>query len=129
MFPGCIQDSADKETNTECVFIQPPIIGRKGGRSDGLAIRPVSSTPSIVKRSKTFSPSAPINKAEYNCRVSYLSHLHFALLITRISILWLFTMTEPSLSENLIDVCGQTSHLRTMKSFKQLMKVKSQDFL
>ena len=26
---------------------------------------------SIVKRSKTFSPTAPINKSEYSCRVSY----------------------------------------------------------
>jgi hypothetical protein len=25
----------------------------------------------VVKRSKTFSPSAPISKSQYNCRVSY----------------------------------------------------------
>jgi len=65
-----VNESVDAETNTECVFIQAPLVGRKGdpllkGKVGGLA-----ATPSIVKRSKTFSPSAPINKSQYNCRLN-----------------------------------------------------------
>jgi protein KIBRA len=57
--------AVDAETNTECVFIQQPQIGRKSSL-------PASTTAisSSVKRSKTFSPSAPINKTEYNCRLN-----------------------------------------------------------
>merc|ERR1711963_1200256 len=57
--------AVDAETNTECVFIQQPQIGRKSSL-------PAPTTPlsSSVKRSKTFSPSAPINKTEYNCRLN-----------------------------------------------------------
>merc|ERR1711936_1073531 len=57
--------AVDAETNTECVFIQQPQVGRKSSL-------PASSTAisSSVKRSKTFSPSAPINKTEYNCRLN-----------------------------------------------------------
>ena len=67
--------NVDKETNTECVFIQQPVLGRKMSR-DGDSSSSSSSRlghgggSSIVKRSKTFSPSAPINKSQYNCRVS-----------------------------------------------------------
>ncbi|XP_059079146.1 protein kibra-like isoform X2 [Tigriopus californicus] len=56
------QDLADKETNTECVFLQPSASPRKSG--------PVAdSVSALVKRSQTFSPSAPINKSDYNCRL------------------------------------------------------------
>ena len=57
----------DAETNTECVFIQQPIIGRKQSQGDILARIGTSSS---VKRSKTFTQSAPIAKSQYNCRVS-----------------------------------------------------------
>ena len=57
--------AVDAETNTECVFIQQPLVGRKASLPTA-----ASSMSSSVKRSKTFSPSAPINKSEYNCRVS-----------------------------------------------------------
>ena len=57
----------DAETNTECMFIQQPIIGRKQSQGDILARLGASSS---VKRSKTFTPSAPIAKSQYNCRVS-----------------------------------------------------------
>ena len=59
----------DAETNTECLFIQQPIIGRKQSQGDILARLGASSS---VKRSKTFTPSAPIAKSQYNCRVSMI---------------------------------------------------------
>ncbi len=49
---------ADKETNTECVFVQLP---------ESSTSPPSASA--LVKRSQTFTPSAPINKADYICRV------------------------------------------------------------
>merc|ERR1719328_478685 len=55
--------AVDAETNTECVFIQQPKVGRKSSL-------PTNAISSSVKRSKTFSPSAPINKTEYNCRLN-----------------------------------------------------------
>merc|ERR1719278_1202488 len=55
--------AVDAETNTECVFIQQPKVGRKSSL-------PTTAISSSVKRSKTFSPSAPINKTEYNCRLN-----------------------------------------------------------
>jgi len=58
--------AVDAETNTECVFIQQPVVGRK----TSLPSSSSSSSVSSVKRSKTFSPSAPINKSEYNCRLN-----------------------------------------------------------
>ena len=57
--------TTEAETNTECVFIQQPLVGRKSSLP-----APPAAVASAVKRSKTFSPSAPINKTEYNCRVS-----------------------------------------------------------
>ena len=64
----------DAETNTECVFIQQPVIGRKSSHGDIVSRLGAASS---VKRSKTFGPSAPIAKSQYNCRVSYLSlHIH-----------------------------------------------------
>ena len=65
IFPAKTSPAVDAGTNTECVFIQP-VAGRKNSQADSVLSRLVSS----VKRSKTFSPSAPINKSQYNCRVS-----------------------------------------------------------
>lgn len=71
IFPTSQALNVDAETNTECVFIQQPVIGRKQSREDNLVKvgQNPSSSCSVVKRSKTFSPSAPINKSQYNCRV------------------------------------------------------------
>jgi hypothetical protein len=66
LFPLQPSQNVDKETNTECVFIQPPLIGRKGTNEE---LR-LAAASTVVKRSKTFSPSAPISKSQYNCRVS-----------------------------------------------------------
>merc|ERR1719367_324932 len=69
IFPGKETPNCDAETNTECVFIQQPVIGRKQSQGDLLArLGPGAS--SSVKRSKTFSPSAPIAKSQYNCRLN-----------------------------------------------------------
>ena len=69
IFPGQNIANVDAETNTECVFIQQPVIGRKKSQGDILSRLGASSSSSSVKRSKTFSPSAPIAKSHYNCRV------------------------------------------------------------
>ena len=73
IFPGKTPN-CDAETNTECVFIQP-MVGRKGSQADSVLSRLAVVSGGggggvSVKRSKTFSPSAPINKSQYNCRVS-----------------------------------------------------------
>ena len=72
IFPISQALNVDAETNTECVFIQQPVIGRKLSREENLVKlgQNHNSGSSVVKRSKTFSPSAPINKSQYNCRVS-----------------------------------------------------------
>jgi len=72
IFPTSQALNVDAETNTECVFIQQPVIGRKQSREDNLVKvgQNPSSSCSVVKRSKTFSPSAPINKSQYNCRLN-----------------------------------------------------------
>jgi protein KIBRA len=59
-------DLTDKETNTECVFLQP-----SGSQNPGWNRRtgPDAATSALVKRSQTFTPSAPINKNDYICRV------------------------------------------------------------
>ena len=70
IFPGKTPN-CDAETNTECVFIQP-MVGRKGSQADSVLSRLAVVAGGVtvsVKRSKTFSPSAPINKSQYNCRV------------------------------------------------------------
>merc|ERR1719350_1369614 len=67
IFPGKVTPAVDAETNTECMFIQQPIIGRKQSQGDILARLGASSS---VKRSKTFTPSAPIAKSQYNCRLN-----------------------------------------------------------
>ena len=69
IFPAKTTPAVDAETNTECVFIQP-VAGRKSSQADSVLSRLASSAGASVKRSKTFSPSAPINKSQYNCRVS-----------------------------------------------------------
>ena len=58
----------DKETNTECVFVQPS--GRR------IAGQQMTLDGAVVKRSQTFSPSAPIRK-NYICRVSSKLISHF----------------------------------------------------
>lgn len=76
LFPVQPSQNVDKETNTECVFIQPPLIGRKGDlrlvapASTSSTTTTSSSSSTVVKRSKTFSPSAPISKSQYNCRLN-----------------------------------------------------------
>merc|ERR1719361_2135781 len=69
IFPAKTTPAVDAETNTECVFIQP-VAGRKSSQADSVLSRLASSAGSSVKRSKTFSPSAPINKSQYNCRLN-----------------------------------------------------------
>ena len=69
LFPIQPSQNVDKETNTECVFIQPPLIGRKWTNEETR----LAAASTVVKRSKTFSPSAPISKSQYNCRVSSVS--------------------------------------------------------
>jgi len=62
IFPVPQSPAVDAETNTECVFIQQPVLmgGEEGqGGFQG-----------AVKRSKTFSPSAPISKSQYNCKLN-----------------------------------------------------------
>ena len=73
IFPGKVAPNVDAETNTECMFIQQPIIGRKQSQGDILARLGASSS---VKRSKTFTPSAPIAKSQYNCRVSRIEKIY-----------------------------------------------------
>jgi protein KIBRA len=73
IFPTSQALNVDAETNTECVFIQQPVIGRKPSKEENLVKvgpSPGSVGSSVVKRSKTFSPSAPISKSQYNCRLN-----------------------------------------------------------
>ncbi len=86
-------DQADKETNTECVFLlpsgAPPWLSTGGNRrglagkgttiattavasstGDSQSVASASVASALVKRSQTFSPSAPINKSDYVCKVS-----------------------------------------------------------
>jgi protein KIBRA len=61
---ACIEYS-DKETNTECTFMpccRP--------RTTAEALVASAHRAAIVKRSKTFSPSAPLSKHEYICRLN-----------------------------------------------------------
>jgi len=67
IFPGKQVPNVDAETNTECVFIQQPVIGRKSSHGDIVSRLGAASS---VKRSKTFGPSAPIAKSQYNCRLN-----------------------------------------------------------
>ena len=65
---------ADKETNTECVFVQPS--GSPATWSNNQKVlqsqnrgKEETAVQALVKRSQTFSPSAPINKSDYICKV------------------------------------------------------------
>lgn len=62
IFPVPQSPAVDAETNTECVFIQQPVL--MGGDEGQGGVQ------GIVKRSKTFSPSAPISKSQYNCKLN-----------------------------------------------------------
>ena len=63
----------DKETNTECVFLQPSAVASPSRRVSvgppAVASNPEMAVSGLVKRSMTFSPSAPINKNDYICKV------------------------------------------------------------
>lgn len=62
----------DKETNTECVFIPEQGKQRKLSAA-GVVPGAVHDDKSIViKRSQTFSPSAAVSRNHYICRVSIL---------------------------------------------------------
>lgn len=73
IFPLAQTPPVDAETNTECVFIQQPLLGgRKISQEEGPQSSRLGSQTGqgVVKRSKTFSPSAPINKSQYNCKLN-----------------------------------------------------------
>ena len=97
IFPGQqVTPNCDAETNTECVFIQP-MVGRKSSQPDSLLSRLAAVSGAggggvSVKRSKTFSPSAPINKSQYNCRVSLLREL--AILVTTVPYSLIFPVEQ-----------------------------------
>ena len=88
------QPLVDKETNTECVFLTPSTANASSNPNRGdvrKSLRPASastntgssstvppvndsstsSVSSLVRRSQTFSPSAPINKNDYVCKVRF----------------------------------------------------------
>ena len=78
----------DAQTNTECVFLSPsaasnsinsrgkPLTPTKNSNT-GLTVpsNENNSVSALVRRSQTFTPSAPINKNDYVCKVSYLYQL------------------------------------------------------
>ena len=79
VLPSLEAAAVDAGTNTECLFIQP-VVGRAGPglREEQLTrLQAAQQQPaaSVVKRSNTFSPSAPISKSQYNCRVSCFTSL------------------------------------------------------
>lgn len=57
-------ETADKETNTECMFAPLPAPSTAGSAP------PCSLRPGVIKRSQTFTPSAAASKHSYICRVS-----------------------------------------------------------
>ena len=59
----------DKETNTECVFI--PEQGKQRKLSAAVMAGAVHDDKNLfIKRSQTFSPSAAVSRNSYICRVS-----------------------------------------------------------
>ena len=71
---------ADKQTNTECVFVAPnaglpknhkrPVLVANAAASVAANAAPDPGLPSsLVRRSQTFTPSAPVNKSDYVCKV------------------------------------------------------------
>ena len=80
---------ADAETNTECVFLNPSAASSNSrgkhppssvNTNTGLPVplNESNSVSSLVRRSQTFSPSAPINKNDYVCKVinTIFQYLH-----------------------------------------------------
>lgn len=66
-------EMADKETNTECMFM--PLSASLAGSRSSLAPPRVEGTEPkpgipVIKRSQTFTPSAAVGKSNYVCRVS-----------------------------------------------------------
>ena len=66
-------EMADKETNTECMFM--PLSASLAGSRNSLApprVEGADPRPGIpvIKRSQTFTPSAAVGKSNYVCRVS-----------------------------------------------------------
>lgn len=66
-------EMADKETNTECMFM-PLSASLAGSRSSLAPPRVEGAEPKpgipVIKRSQTFTPSAAVGKSNYVCRVS-----------------------------------------------------------
>lgn len=67
-------EMADKETNTECMFM--PLSASLAGSRNSLApprVEGADPRPGIpvIKRSQTFTPSAAVGKSNYVCRVSH----------------------------------------------------------
>ena len=83
----------DAQTNTECVFLSPSAasnsINSRGkpltptmNSNTGLTVpsNENNSVSALVRRSQTFTPSAPINKNDYVCKVSYYRSTFFTIL-------------------------------------------------
>ncbi|XP_076065979.1 WW and C2 domain containing protein kibra isoform X1 [Oratosquilla oratoria] len=71
----CLVEMADKETNTECVFL--PLPSSLATSRTSLATAPPSDGTStlkptipLIKRSQTFTPSAAVSKSNYVCRLN-----------------------------------------------------------
>ncbi|RXG51749.1 Protein KIBRA [Armadillidium vulgare] len=61
-------ETADKETNTECMFTPLPTSSTSSSTAGtSSALRP---TISVIKRSQTFTPSAVASKTSYICRLN-----------------------------------------------------------
>ena len=60
----------DKETNTECVFIQTSASPNRVSSTDGDQV-----ASGLVKRSQTFSPCAQVNKSNYSCKVVFFDNI------------------------------------------------------
>jgi protein KIBRA len=68
----------DKETNTECIFIPEQGKQRKlsaAGIIPGAVHDDKNSI--VIKRSQTFSPSAAVSRNNYICRVSVFLYIVF----------------------------------------------------
>ncbi|KAG8235590.1 hypothetical protein J437_LFUL016189 [Ladona fulva] len=63
-------EMADKETNTECVFIPEKGRARRKGESARVGDSSRGGSAIVIKRSQTFSPSAAVSKSQYICRLN-----------------------------------------------------------
>lgn len=81
-------ETVDKETNTECAFLPEKQRSRLSDKSSTSSLLSTSTSKDgtiderVVKRSQTFSPSAVVSKARYNCRLNRSdsdSAMHFAM--------------------------------------------------